>query len=198
MAELADGQFAVITFVPDEDSITVPLSNASLDAKVLSNRQFSKQLSRETVKDFVRFFSGAIVLIVALLAVLFRDGKKLFLAFLPVLTGIIVMLAIMTLLGIRLSLFNVVATILVLGLGVDYGIFVVSTWGKTTHNATCNAVLVSGLTTFIGFGSLMAARHPAMYSIGTTVAAGIIPSLLCALTLLPTLARTFLARNENS
>jgi predicted RND superfamily exporter protein len=54
-------------------------------------------------------------------------------------------------------------------------------------------VLVSSLTTFVGFGSLILARHPAMNSIGITVAAGIIPSLLCALTLLPYLTGKILA-----
>ncbi len=90
------------------------------------------------------------------------------------------------------NIFNMVAAILVIGLAVDYGIFIVSTCEKTTNYAVCNAVLVSGLTTFVGFGSLMAARHPAMSSIGITVAAGIIPSLLCALIVLPSLARYFL------
>jgi predicted exporter len=198
VTELENGQSAVLTFVPDDDSITASLSNTKLDVRVVSNRQFSKQLNRETVKDFVRFFSGAIVLIIVLLSVLFRNVKKLILAFLPVLAGIIIMLAIMTLCGIRMNLFNMVAAILVIGLAVDYGIFIVSTYDKTANNATCNAVLVSGLTTFVGFGSLMAARHPALNSIGTTVAAGIIPSLLCALTLLPSLACSFLPGNKES
>lgn len=198
VTKLEDGQFAVLTFVPDDDSITVPLSNSKLGVKVLSNRQFSAQLSHETKKDFFRFFSVAIVLIIVLLAVLFRDGRKVILALLPVFVGIVIMLAIMTLCGIRMNLFNIVAAILVLGLGVDYGIFVVSDYGKDSHNSTYNAVLASGLTTFVGFGSLMAARHPALNSIGTTVAAGIIPCFLCALTLLPSLTRSFLGGKRES
>ena len=95
--------------------------------------------------------------------------------------------------GIKINLFNMVATILVIGLAVDYGIFIVCTCDKSRNDAACNAVFVSGLTTFVGFGSLMVARHPAMYSIGISVAAGIIPALLCALTLLPYLTRIFLA-----
>lgn len=198
VTELKNGQSAVLTFVPDDDLITASLGKMKLDVRVVSNRQFGEQLNRETVKDFVRFFIGAIVLVIALLFVLFRNIKKLMLAFLPVLSGIIIMLAIMTMCGIRFNIFNMVATILVIGLAVDYGIFIVSTCEKTTNYAACNAVLVSGLTTFVGFGSLMAARHPAMNSIGVTVAAGIIPSLLCALIVLPSLTRFFLSGSKES
>ena len=198
VTELEDGRSAILTFVPDEDSIMASLDKMKLDMRVVSNRQFSEQLSMETVKDFVRFFIGAVVLVVVLLCVLFRDTRKLMLAFLPVLSGIVIMLAIMTMCGIRFNIFNMVAAILVIGLAVDYGIFVVSTCEGTTNYAACNAVLVSGLTTFAGFGSLMAARHPAMNSIGVTVAAGIIPSLLCALIVLPSLTRSILSGRKQS
>jgi predicted exporter len=198
VTELKNGQSAVLTFVPDDDLITASLDKMKLDVRVVSNRRFSEQLNRETVKDFIRFFIGAIVLVIVLLSALFLNTKKLMLAFLPVLSGIIIMLAIMTVCGIRFNIFNMVAAILVIGLGVDYGIFIVSTCEKTTNYAACNAVLVSGLTTFVGFGSLMAARHPAMNSIGMTVAAGIIPSLLCALTVLPSLTRSFLSGKKES
>ena len=198
VTQLKNGQSAVLTFVPDDDFITASLSKMNLDVRVVSNRQFSKLLNRETVKDFVRFFIGAIILVIVLLFVLFRNIKKLMLAFLPVMSGIIVMLAIMAISGIRFNIFNMVAAILVIGLGVDYGIFIVSTCDKTTNYATCNAVLVSGLTTFVGFGSLMSARHPAMNSIGVTVATGIIPSLLCALIVLPSLTRAFFSGTKES
>ena len=131
-----------------------------------------------------------------LIICLVSQREKLILAFLPVLAGILVMSAIMSIIGIKVNLFNMVATILVIGLAVDYGIFIVCTCGKAPDNATCNAVLVSGLTTFVGFGSLIIARHPAMHSIGITVAAGIIPSLLCALTLLPYLTAKVLAAEK--
>lgn len=196
VGELNDNRFAVLTFVPDDEAVTASLENMQQDIRIVSNSQFSKQLNRETVRDFVRFFSGAIAIIVILLFILFRNGKRLILAFLPVLAGIVLMSAIMSISGIKINLFNMVATILVIGLGVDYGIFIVCTCDKGRNDAACNAVFVSGLTTFAGFGSLMAARHPAMNSIGVTVAAGIIPALLCALTLLPYLTGLFLAKNK--
>lgn len=196
VTKLKNGQFAVLTFVPDDDAVTAFLQNMEQDIKIVSNRQFSRQLSHEIVSDFTRFFSWAVIIIFVLLFILFRNTKKLILAFLPVLAGILVMFAIMSISGIKVNLFNMVAAILVIGLAVDYGIFIVCTCDEASNTATCNAVLVSGLTTFVGFGSLIIARHPAMNSIGITVAAGIIPSLLCALTLLPYLTGKVLAAKK--
>jgi predicted exporter len=196
VAELKDGQFAILTFVPDDDSVTTFLQKMKQDIKIVSNRQFSMQLNHETVSDFTQFFSWAIIIIFVLLLILFRNGKKLVLAFLPVLAGVLIMSAIMSVSGIKVNLFNMVAAVLVIGLAADYGIFIVCTCVKAPNNAACNAVLVSGLTTFVGFGSLIIARHPSMNSIGITVAAGIIPSLLCALTLLPYLTVSFLAAKQ--
>jgi len=196
LAELEDNRFAVLTFVPDDADVVARLENAGDNIQVVSNRKFNAQLNRETVRDFVRFFSGATAAIIVLLFVLFRNLKMIVLAFLPVLAGTLLMAAIMSLGGITINLFNMAAAILVIGLGVDYGIFVVCTRGKPHNAAVSNAVLVSGLTTFVGFGSLMVARHPAMNSIGVTVAAGIVPALLCALTLLPRLTELFLTEKK--
>jgi len=193
VAELKDGRVAVLTFVPDDDAVTTFLQNMEEDIKIVSNRQFSMRLNRETVSDFTQFFSWAMIIIFVLLFILFRNVKKLVLAFLPVLAGVLIMSAIMSVSGIKVNLFNMVAAVLVIGLAADYGIFIVCTCVEVPNNATFNAVLVSGLTTFVGFGALIIARHPSMNSIGITVAAGIVPSLLCALTLLPYLTVSLLA-----
>ena len=195
VTQLKDGRHTVLTFISDEESILSLLEKSDLDIKVVSNRKFSERLNEETVHDFTRFFTGSVVIIMILLLLLFRNFKKVLLAFVPVVIGLIVMAAIMRVFGMKINLFNMVASILVIGLSVDYGIFMVCSLESGGDDATRNAVLVSGLTTFVGFGSLILAHHPSMHSIGTTVAAGIIPSLLCALTLLPCLSYWLLKRS---
>jgi predicted exporter len=189
---LRDGQAAVLSFIPDDDKITESLLASGLNVKIISNRQFSKQLDREIAREFPLFLSGAAAIVLVLLFLMFRDARKMTLAFLPVVAGLIIMPAVMTLCGMKLNLFNMVAASLVIGLVVDYGIFVVSTCDQPASKKVRNAVLLSGLTTVIGFGALIVARHPALNSIGTTVTAGVVPAMVCALTLLPALASSVL------
>jgi predicted RND superfamily exporter protein len=111
------------------------------------------------------------------------------LALVPVVTGLLSMLGIMGMLGIEFNLFNIVATILIIGLCVDYGIFMVCKITEGSDHAADRAVLVSGLTTLAGFGSLVLARHPAMHSIGVTVLLGIGFGIASALLVVPALYR---------
>jgi predicted RND superfamily exporter protein len=120
-----------------------------------------------------------------LLLVLFRSLRPLLLALLPVLTGLVVMFGAMAWLGLELNLFNVVASILIIGLGVDYGIFMVCHGQQEQDLASARAVLVSGLTTLVGFGALVLAEHPALHSIGLTVLLGISAAVPTAVLVIP-------------
>lgn len=89
-----------------------------------------------------------------------------------------------------LNLFNVLAFPLVLGVGVDYGIYVmlaVKQDGNTRRNllTIVKPVFLSGLTTVGGFGSLALAHHPALRGLGVVCGLGIAWCL--AVTLLFTL-----------
>ncbi len=89
----------------------------------------------------------------------------------------------------KINLFNIIATVLIIGLCVDYGIFMVSRVGDEADSATSRAVLVSGLTTIAGFGVLAVARHPALQSLGLTVLLGFGAAVPAALFVIPALTR---------
>jgi predicted RND superfamily exporter protein len=117
----------------------------------------------------------------------FRRPKRILLALVPVVTGLLSMLGIMGTLGIEFNLFNIVATILIIGLCVDYGIYMVCKITEGLDHAAERAILASGLTTLAGFGSLVLAKHPAMHSIGVTVLLGIGFGIASALLVIPAL-----------
>ena len=99
------------------------------------------------------------------------------------------MVGVMGALGMAFNLINVIAAILIIGLGVDYGIFMVNKLSNGTGRSTERAVCVSGLTTLAGFGALVLARHPALHSIGVTVLLGITAAVPSALLVIPALSR---------
>jgi predicted exporter len=95
----------------------------------------------------------------------------------------------MGVLGIKINLFNIIATVLIIGICVDYGIFMVSRADGEADSATSRAVLVSGLTTIAGFGVLALAKHPALQSLGLTVLLGFGAAVPAALFVIPALQR---------
>jgi len=186
---LVDDQgYQLLTMIPDQAELLNALDSVFLQQNgisLVSQRRFSQQLSQEISADFSRFVSLAGVAVVILLLLLFRRLPELLLALLPVLTGLLVMFGGMGWLGLEMNLFNVVAAILIIGLGVDYGIFMACHGQQEENLASSRAILVSGLTTLVGFGALLLARHPALHSIGLTVLLGIGAAVPTALLVIP-------------
>lgn len=76
------------------------------------------------------------------------------------------------------SLFNLFALLLVLGIGVDYGLFFFMAGDRRA--STSLGVTLSALTTLLAFGLLAASSTEIVHAFGFTVTAGIVTALLCA------------------
>jgi predicted exporter len=111
----------------------------------------------------------------------YRDLPRALAAFLPSLLVAATTLAVLTLMGDRINLLGLVGLILVMGMGVDYCIFVVDSAGDAGHlGATLTSLVLSALTTIFVFGVLGLSIHPALRSIGLTTGLGILLALLLA------------------
>ncbi len=183
------GVTRVLTLVADgQDTVEWFTTGEGHDGlQLISNSMMGRQLGEMIAADSARFVMLAIVVVTGLLVILFRRVGKILSAMVPVLTGVMCMMGIMTLMGEPLNLFNLLAGVLVIGLAVDYGIFMVHWATESLDPAIERAVLVSGLTTLAGFGALAMAQHPTMRSIGITVLSGLAPALLAALVVVPAL-----------
>ncbi len=189
----SEGKVSVLTLVPDTAEIKT-LMERDKDrlpgVRFVSQTHFSEMIRNAISHDFIRFIIGAFFIIILLLVLLFRNIKKVLLSLIPVATGMIFMLGVMSWLEIPFNIFNIISTILIIGLGVDYGIFMVCKSSEEYEHDTDTAVLLSGLTTVTGFGALIFARHPALHSIGITVLLGIGAAIPSAMFVIPAFYRT--------
>ena len=178
----------LINLLPDNEQLTEVFSTADQnlpqEVELVSQKQFGSVLRNTLEGDFRRFILLAIVTVVLVTTAILRRGSQVVLSLLPALTGLEVMLAAMVLLGLKVNLFNVAASVLVLGLSIDYGVFMACA-GRERNRATDLALFTSALTTVSGFGVLALARHPALFSLGITVVLGILPAMICALIVVP-------------
>jgi len=99
-------------------------------------------------------------------------------------------LGVLGLLGHSISLFNIMALLLVLGIGVDYGLFFRET--GLVHASTFLAIAMSALTTLLAFGLLAFSRTAAISDFGLTILIGI-----CVAFLLSPMAGARLPRNSD-
>jgi predicted exporter len=132
------------------------------------------------------------ILVLGILAFRYRRWRPVLAAFLPSVIVAVLLLAILALFGVRANLFHAMSLIMVMGMGVDYGIFLVdSADDREALGATMLSLLMSCLTTAFVFGTLAISSQPALRAIGVTVGLGI---LLCYLLAPATLAAMGLGR----
>ncbi len=137
-------------------------------------------------KTKLRNLSVVMVLfIVIVLAFLYRAVAPLLVLLLSLALSVGAMIAGLKLTGLSLNLFNVLAFPLVLGVGVDYGIYTIlgvrERGGPKALAVVIKPVLLSGLTTIAGFASLGFATHPALSSLGLVCALGVTSCLISTL-----------------
>jgi len=185
------GGVSLLTLTPDDGRAAAAISGDGALAGVtfVSPKSFGVSISEALHREFLRYLIVASLVILGVVGLTFRGTRDRLLALVPVFTGMIFMFGVMGALGMRINLFNIIATVLIIGLCVDYGIFMVSHAGDEADPATSRAVLVSGLTTIAGFGVLALARHPALQSLGLTVLLGFGAAVPAALFVIPALNR---------
>lgn len=182
------GGSRVITFVPDEPrclAIAERLRQEIPSLRVISRNAFSQSLSATLSHEILRLSLLAAALIALVTVVVIGRPGMALLAALPALAGMLWSGAVLVLLGLPMSVSSLIAGIIVLGLDIDYGICMVYAHRRGMRRDVFRAVTLSALTTVLGAGVLLLARHPALYSIGITLVSGVSVGYLFAWLLLP-------------
>ncbi len=104
------------------------------------------------------------------LALWLRFGRRAWRAWLPTALAATLSLALLGWLGVPLQLFGVLAQLLLLGVGVDYGIFLLE---HRDDPASWLAVSLGAASTLLAFGLLALSATPALHSFGLALLLGI-------------------------
>jgi hypothetical protein len=119
----------------------------------------------------------------------FRSVKLAAASVIPLIVGMVMLLGIMSLIGEKLNFMNLVMMPILLGFGVSHGLYLLHRFLEGTPplvalRSVGAAVASSTLTTIAGFGSLLAAQHYGLQSIGLVAMIGLGTTLLVSFTVL--------------
>jgi len=165
--------FSEGAFEPFMSSVrSVPDIVSSDDVAPVSMSSVMAMLVESLSEDFnlILFLCGFIVF--AFLWISFGSLELALIAFLPLAISWVWILSIMELIGIKFNIVSIILATFIFGQGDDYTIFITEgvmheyTYGRRTLKVRRRSVLVSAVIMFIGIGSLILARHPAMRSLG--------------------------------
>ncbi|MCH8208068.1 MAG: MMPL family transporter [Nitrospinae bacterium] len=167
-----------------------------IDPRVTGNAVHMYESSKLMINGYVNGGIYAMTAIVIFLLASFRNIRTVILILLPTLVGSVWTVGIMDVFGIRFNMANLVILPLIIGIGVVNGVHIVNRYREDEDKGTTilskstgQAVVLSSLTTMIGFGSLMVADHQGVYSLGLVLTIGVGSCLLTSITLLPALLK---------
>jgi len=110
----------------------------------------------------------------------FRSFKYAIIAMMPLVAGVIWMVGLMHLVGMQLTVVNVMALPMILGIGIDDGVHIVHRWRiegskkvKQIFASTGKAIFLTSITTMLAFGSLVFSIWRGFGSLGGAMFIGV-------------------------
>ncbi|GAI77159.1 unnamed protein product, partial [marine sediment metagenome] len=132
----------------------------------------------------------------------FRSFKYAIIALIPLVAGVIWMVGLMHLIGMQLTVVNVMGLPLIIGIGIDYGVHIVHRWrleGSKKVNqifaSTGKAIFLTSITTMLAFGSLIFSIWRGFGSLGAAMFIGVGACFLSTFIILPSIIG-FLERKQ--
>ena len=135
----------------------------------------------------------AVICIFLILLITSRNLKETLLEIVPLVLGTTWTLGLMRLFNVNLNLANSLFLPLIVGAGVEYGIIIIQRWRQMDNTeknlalpfSTAKGIILAGLTTTVGFGSLIISDHQGIRSLGLLAVVGSLCILAAAVLFLP-------------
>ena len=167
---------------------------------VTGTTAMQKAIQETSMVYFKIIFLVAILLVSIVLFIFHRNFKGVLIALLPTAYAIALTFGVLGVVHPQLTLISVAVVALLLGLGVDYSIHLMNRFAEEQSvenkiermekilNSTGKAILLSTITTMIGFASLMISSMSPVVVFGFSCAIGILFCFISAILLAPTLS----------
>ena len=177
-----------------ENAFSPFLESASSQPELISREDLTPESMSEVMAalvnslsdDFnmVLFMCGFIVF--AFLWITMGSLELALLSFLPLTVGWIWILCLMNMLGIQFNIVSIILATFIFGQGDDYTIFITEglmheyAYGVRTLDDRRRSVVISAVIMFIGIGTLILAKHPAMRSLAEITIVGMLVVVVMA------------------
>ncbi len=147
-------------------------------------------------KDLSMAFMASLVAVIMLVVIKYRNLKAILVCLVPLVFSVLVITGGLRLFGIKINFVNMIAIPLLIGTGVDYGIYIISRYLEDRRHdvmaaiqETGQSIFLSALTTMIGFSSLTFVDNRGLSSLGYMCTIGIFISVLSSVIILPAMLR---------
>lgn len=202
-----NGFFTISTLVkvtPEQRDNFVKTASSKDNLLAIDRQQMNETFFSTLNSDFNSLVNYSFVAVILILFFFFRRIELVIISCIPIaLTGIVTA-GIMGLFGIQLNIFSMIVCTLIFGHGVDFSIFMTSalqkeyTTGKNEIAIYRTSIILAVITTILGIGALIFAKHPALQSISSISLIGVFAALIITFIFYPILFKLFLSNRPKN
>ncbi|WP_179021026.1 MMPL family transporter [Winogradskyella forsetii] len=183
--------------VEDGDAVMAAFENKA-QTLVIDRKQMNETFLGNLKTDFNSLIGYSLVVVIVLLILFYKSFSLTLVTGIPICLTWLLTVGIMGLFHLEFNIFNIIISTFIFGLGIDYSIFVTNgllheyKTGEESLATHKTSILLSVITTILGVGVLVFAKHPALYSISIVSLIGILSAVLIAFTIQPLLFKLFI------
>lgn len=200
------GEEMVVSLLYCERDKTAALEDALRPAAAggaffFDSRDIGRRVVDALSDDFNRVLYICGLVVFLFLALSFGRVELSLISFLPLAVGWVWILGIMQLGDIRFNIVNIILATFIFGQGDDYTIFITEglvheyAYRRRVLVSYKNSIILSAVIMFLGIGTLVFARHPALRSLAEVTIVGMFTVVMMAY-LIPPLLFRWLTRNR--
>lgn len=158
---------------------------------VIDRQEMNETFLGNLKNDFHKLIGYSILVVMLILFLSFRSFSLILVTGAPIFITWWITIGIMGIFDIEFNIFNIIISTFIFGLGIDYSIFVTTgllreyRTGDKVLPTQRTSILLSAITTVLGIGVLIFAKHPALYSISLVCIIGILSAIFVSFTIQP-------------
>ncbi|WP_072348882.1 MMPL family transporter [Flavobacteriaceae bacterium A100] len=196
-----DAFSTITTLVKVQDENTEDLVNAFKEEKqtiIVDRKHMNETFLGNLKTDFNRLVLYSSVVVLILLLLFYKSLSLTLVTAIPIALTWFLTIGTMGLLGIPFNIFNIIISTFIFGLGIDYCIFITNgllqeyRTGEKALPTHKTSIILSVITTILGVGVLIFAKHPALHSISLVSIIGIFSALFISFSIQPLLFNLFI------
>lgn len=193
------------TFTTITTLVKVEEANAVMDAfkedaqtLVIDRKQMNETFLGDLKTDFNSLIGYSLIAVILILLLFYKSFSLTLVTAIPICLTWLLTIGIMGFFHLEFNIFNIIISTFIFGLGIDYGIFITNgllheyRTGENALTTHKTSILLSVITTILGVGVLIFAKHPALHSIALVCLIGIISAVLIAFSVQPLLFKLFI------
>ncbi len=165
---------------------------------VIDRQQINETFLGNLKNDFNNLIGYSLIVVLIILLLFYKSASLTLVTSIPICLTWLLTIGLMGIFNLEFNIFNIIISTFIFGLGIDYSIFITNgllyeyRTGEEALSTHKTSILLSVITTILGVGVLIFAKHPALYSISLVCIIGILSAVFISFTIQPLLFKLFI------